>query len=327
MAILTTGNTVGLTAQEHRNQTAVTLPSFKTALGVRGGVHSGLGIKKTSGMGFSIDPGRAVVEPASPTSGPYVVTVTALETLAFEPGDSTRNRIDIVAIRVDETAGVETPSDVVIIKGAYPSSGAAVAPTVPTGHEALYRVPINAGVSAGSGGWTLASAVDLRRSLVSNGSPIPVNSLSERNALAVYQGMQVMRLDLQGSIDRYVGGKWRGNTEWANCTYSSGWQTVAGGTPLRVKLTADGNIGMIGGEVFYTIANRTPVEGDIIGQITPAAMAAGVTPEENSWIIGTDEGYRGIVVIRVTADGKIRLGPFPTGKVFMFQGTFPVDMK
>lgn len=326
MAIHITGNSVGLTAQEHRNQTAVTLPSFKTALGVRGGTHSGLGIKKTSGMGFTIDPGRAVVEPSSPSAGPYVATVDASVTMAFEPGDSSRGRIDLVAVKVDETAGVESPGSIVIVKGAYPSAGQPVRPAIPAAHEALFAVPIPAAMSAGSGGWVLSSAVDLRRKLVGNGAAIPVNSLSERAALATYEGMQVMRLDLKGSIDRFANGKWRGNTDWIECVPRGSWRPVASWTPVRVKLTADGNIGQISGEMYYS-QNSQPVEGWVIADIPASAMAAGITPEENSWVIGTDENYRGLVVIQISASGEIRLGPAPTGKSFMFQGTFPIKMQ
>lgn len=322
MAIHTTGNSVSLTAVEHRNQTAALLPPFNTALGVRGGVHSGLNIAKTSGLGFTISPGRAVVEPATPGNGPYVVTVDSTVTMAFEPGDSTRNRIDSVCIKVDETAGVELPGSIVIVKGAL-TTGTAVAPATPAGHEALFQVGIPTGTSAGNGGWLTANRKDVRRSLVSIGSPIPVNSLTERNALAPYEGMQVMRLDLKGAVDRYVGGTWRGNTDWIIVPLDAGWQPVVSYTPLKVKLTADGNIGMISGEVKYT-GSGTPAEGWIIGRIPAAAMTAGVLPEENCWVIGTDENYRGLVVIQITANGFVRVGPFPTGKVFMFQGTFPI---
>lgn len=323
MAIHTTGNSVSLTAQEHRNQTAVTLPPFKTALGVRGGTHSGLAITKTSGMGFSISAGRCVVEPAAPASGPYVVTVDAAVNMSFEPGDSARDRIDIVAIKVDETAGVDNPASVVIIKGGYPSTGSAVPPTVPKAHETLWQVPIPAGMSAGSGGWVLKNAKDLRVQLVGNGSAIPVASLSERGTLLAYEGMQVMRMDLDGTIDRFVDGTWRGNTAWVNVTMSPNYRHVPGGSGFRVKLTADGNLGMLSGEITL-VGNSVPREGDVLGTIPASAMAAGILPEQNSWVIGTDEGYRNTMVLRLDENGRIALGPYPNGRTFMFQGTFPV---
>lgn len=322
MAIHTTGNSVSLTAVEHRNQTAALLPPFKTALGVRGGVHSGLNIAKTSGLGFTISAGRAVVEPTSPGGGPYVVTVDSTVTMAFEPGDSTRNRVDLVCIKVDEAAGVELAGSIVIVKGAL-TTGTPVAPAEPNGHEQLYAVTIAAGTSAGNGGWLTANRKDVRRSLVSLGSPIPVNNLSERNALATYEGMQVMRLDLEGSIDRFVNGKWKGNSDWVSGVYSSNWRTVTNGTPLRFKLTADGKLGIVQGEVLFT-GSTNPAEGAVIGTIPAAALGSGIVPEDNSWVIGTDENYTGTVVITLRTNGQIRLGPFPRGKVFMFSGTFPI---
>ena len=324
MAIHTTGNSVSLTAQEHRNQTAVVLPPFNTALGVRGGTHSGMAIAKTSGMGFSISAGRVVVEPTAPASGPYVVTLDTAVTLSFEPGDSAKDRIDIVAVRVDETPGSETPGSLVILKGTYPSSGSAVAPTVPKAHETLWQVPIPAGMSAGSGGWVLKNAKDLRTQLVGNGSAIPVASVSERGTLLAYEGMQVMRMDLNGTIDRYVGGTWKGNTDWINITLSPAYRHVSGGSGFKVKLVADGNLGFLSGEIVTVSTSTVPREGDLLGTIPASGMAAGVIPEENSWVIGTDDGYHQTMLIRLSQNGQIRLGPFPTGRVFMFQGTFPI---
>lgn len=324
MAIHTTGNSVSLTAQEHRNQTAALLPPFKSSLGVRGGTHSGFALAKTSGMGFSLTAGRVVVEPSAPSAGPYVVTSDATATMAFDPGDASRDRIDVIAVKVNEAAGVENAGSIVILKGAYPASGEPVRPAIPNAHEELYAVEISAGTSSGNGGWSTSKRVDLRRNLVAIGTPIPVNSVSERNGLAVYEGMQVMRLDLNGTIDRYIDGTWKGNTSWINCTYSDGWSGVSGGTPLRVKLTADGLIGMLGGEVKWGGINAA-WEGMIVGTIPASAMAAGIIPENNSWVIGTDDTYRQTMVIQITAAGQIRLGPSPTGRVFMFQGTFPIQ--
>lgn len=324
MSIITTGNSVSLTAAEHRNQTAALLPPGKTALSVRGGVHSGLNMSKTSGMTFRISAGRAVVPPASPSAGPYVVTLTSDETMAFEPGDTTRNRVDIVALKVDEAAGVEAPGELVILKGAYPASGNPVAPTVPPAHLALFTVPVNAGVSAGNGGYVPGKVVDNRRYLSAVGGQIPVHSKAERDALAVYEGLQVLRLDLGGSVDRYVDGKWRGNTDWINCTLMPGWRNVLD-TVMRVRVIGDGTLCQIWGEVKYIGGAPKVDEGWTIGTI-PIANGIGIPPENNVWVLGTDESYRGTVVIQILADGRVNVGPAPNGKVFMFQGTFPLNI-
>lgn len=321
MAIITTGNSLELTAQQHRQQTAAMLPSYTAALGVRGGVHSGLNMAKTSGMGFTIAPGRAIVQPASPSTGPYVLTSDATATMAFAPGDSTLNRCDIVALKVDETAGVEVPGSLVILSGPL-STGTPVAPTVPAAHEALFKVVIPAGTSAGNGGWSTANRTDLRRRVVSNGAAIPVNSVSERNALEPFEGMQVMRLDIGGSIDRYVSGKWRGNTEWFNLTYGEGWRKVTGSIEARAKVVADGLLLQIWGELYYQ-GTATIREGMVIATI-PASYA--LQPENNSWLLSTDDAYRSTQVVIVDSAGRIKLGPSPTGRQFMFQGTVPLTV-
>jgi hypothetical protein len=321
MATITTGNTVSLTDQEHRNQTAAILPPTLLPLAVRGGVHSGLNISKTSGMGFSISPGRAIVQPASPSAGPYVVTVTTAEALTFAPGDSTRNRIDVVAVKVDETVGTANPGDIVIIQGAYPASGVAQRPAIPAGHEALFHVPINAGMSAGNGGWTANTAVDLRRQLTTLGGIIPVNSVAERDALDPYNGLVAMRLDRGGSMDRYVAGKWKGNSDWVDVPMMPGWRpTVANvGVQLKARILADGLLGEVSGELILPEPYGMPVEDWIMG-----TLPAFIKPAENSWILGTSNNYTRAQVFYVRGDGTIRIGPYPSGRVMQFHGIFPL---
>lgn len=318
MATITTGNTVSLTDQEHRNQTAVILPPTNIPLGIRGGVHSGLNLAKTSGMGFSISPGRAIVQPASPSAGPYVVTVTTAETRTFAAGDATRNRIDVVAVKVIETAGTANPGDIVIIQGAYPTSGAAVRPAIPAGHEALFHVPINANMSAGNGGWTASSAVDLRRQLTMLGGILPVNSVAERDALDPYNGMVVMRLDRGGSMDRYVSGKWKGNTDWALVPMNPGWAGVVSSTRLMARVIADGLMAEVKGELVYGAG--LPVEGWSFG-----VLPAFIKPENGSFILGTSKTYQKAQVYYLNEDGNVRIGPYPEGQVFQFHGFFPIQ--
>jgi hypothetical protein len=321
MATITTGNTVSLTDQEHRNQTATMLPPTLLPLAVRGGVHSGLNISKTSGMGFSISPGRAIVQPASPSAGPYVVTVTTAETLTFAPGDATRNRIDVVAVKVVETAGTVNPGSIVIIQGAYPSSGAAQRPAIPAGHEALFHVPINVNMSAGNGGWTASSAIDLRRQLTTLGGIIPVNSVAERDALDPYNGLVAMRLDRGGSMDRYIAGKWKGNTDWDDVPMMPGWRpTVANvGVQLKARILADGLLGEVSGELILPEPYGMPVENWIMG-----TLPAYIKPAEGSFILGTSNNYTRAQVFYVYGDGTIRIGPFPEGRVMQFHGIFPL---
>lgn len=282
---------------------------------------------KTAGMSFTIAPGRAIVTPTSPSAGPYVVTVDALETRSFTPGDATRDRIDIVAIKVDETAGVESPASIVILAGT-PGSPTAVAPKVPGAHLALYQVRIPAGASAGNGGWSTANMVDLRKRAVSNGAAIPVSSTAERDSLEAFDGMQVMRLDLGGSIDRYVAGRWRGNTAMMFMEPASGWRTMVDSNHilyphvrLRCRVVGDGTMLWLGGEIMYTGSGNV-YEGQVVGQIPPDQK---ISIQDGSWIMGTDDDYRGSIIMRVSRNGQITIGPAPNGKIFMFQGTVPLD--
>lgn len=321
MTTITTGSSVGLTDQEHRNQTAAMLPPSALALSVRGGVHSGLNLTKTTGMGFTISPGRAIVAPAVPSAGPYVVSVVTAVTLEFAPGDSTRKRIDLITLKVDETAGAANPGSVVIIQGAYPAAGEPVVPTTPPGHEALYRVPIAVNMSAGNGGWTAGTQTDLRKQLAMLGGIIPVNSINERNALDEYEGMCVMRLDMGGSIDRFVGGAWRGNTNWEPVPMNPGWRPSVPnvGVELKVRVLADGLLGEVSGELVLDQPYGDPVEGWSMGIIPPH-----IRPVNGSFILGTSDSYTRAQVFYINADGNVRIGPFPRGRVMQFHGIFPL---
>lgn len=166
---------VRATEQGQRNATAVSLVSDGTALGVLDGVQSGLALTKTSGMGWQLGLGRAVIAPASAANGPVVAAVTAPETGQFAPGDATRDRIDIIALQIDETATAANnlpPVKTIVLQGAYPTSGSPARPAVPAGCLELWAVPVKAGVSAGSGGWDAGQITDLRPDLYVPGSEI-----------------------------------------------------------------------------------------------------------------------------------------------------------
>lgn len=161
MTIVTTGG-AELTAQAHRNQTSLTLLPGLDPLKAVDGVHSGLDLAKTSGMSFSISTGRAAINAAAGEDGAFAVTVTSPEVAEFAPGDSTRDRVDLVVLRTDATQGASGAAYLDVLQGAYPASGLPVPPAVPAGSLPLWRVPIAAGTSAGAGGWNRSKAVDVR---------------------------------------------------------------------------------------------------------------------------------------------------------------------
>lgn len=151
-----------LTEAGMRNNTSLLLLPGLNPLEAVDGVHSGLGITKTSGMDFEIGIGRAAVNGASPTDGAYTAALVAPEPMAFTPGDATLNRIDLVVLQTYPNSS--TPVVLEVVEGAL-SAGAAVAPAVPAGALPLWEVPIPAGTSAGNGGWDAAQARDRRPSI------------------------------------------------------------------------------------------------------------------------------------------------------------------
>jgi len=177
MTLITSG-ALTLSAEADRLHSAVTLrpnPTDATQVGV--GVQVGLNITKTSGMGFSISPGRAAVPAPDTTTGPYVVSVTEAETGTFGVGDASKDRIDVVAIKVDETIVDADPATIIVLQGDYPATGLPVAPTIPPAHLALFSVKISAGQSGGNGGWTVANILDLRSQLYGI-KPNPADTVS-----------------------------------------------------------------------------------------------------------------------------------------------------
>ena len=167
MTIIQSGRLTA-TEQGERNRNAVMLPGDGTQLGTVEGVQSGLALTKTSGMGWQLDLGRCIISSATAANGAVVAAVVVSEIGSFAAGDATRDRIDIVGLQIDETATIANglPAvKTVVIQGAYPASGQPVTPAVPAGAIGLWSVRINAGTSAGSGGWNTGLLVDLRTML------------------------------------------------------------------------------------------------------------------------------------------------------------------
>ena len=179
MTIIQAGR-LTLTEQADRNRNAILLPSDGTALGTIEGVQAGLVLTKTSGMGWQLDIGRCNISSATPANGSVAATVIAAETGSFAAGDATRDRLDVVALQIDETATVANGLPAVksvVIQGAYPVSGSPVLPTIPAGAIGLWSVKITAGTSAGGGGWNTSLLTDIRPMLSGTPNLISLNGL------------------------------------------------------------------------------------------------------------------------------------------------------
>lgn len=166
MTILSTG-AYDFPAAADRNRNSMMLEQQGTsALGVIDGVHAGLALTKTTGMGFQIGPGRAAINGTTATEGTFTCAVTAPEIGAFEPGEATMDRVDLVVLKTYPANPSATGVKVEVIKGTpFAAGGASPVVTAPAGSLALFAVRINAGISAANGGWDTAKVTDRRRAI------------------------------------------------------------------------------------------------------------------------------------------------------------------
>ena len=162
MTIYTTG-AYDLPAAAERNRNSLMLAAGAGTLDVIDGVHSGMNITKTTGMGFTIGSGRAAVNGTSAADGTYTVTFTSNVTDSFADGDASTDRYDLVTIQTYPNNPSTSGADVVVVKGT-PSSSPAV-PNTPAGALALFAVRIAAGTNAGTGGWSTSKMIDKRRKI------------------------------------------------------------------------------------------------------------------------------------------------------------------
>lgn len=161
MTIYTTGAS-NLPAIADRNRNSLMLQAGHrdtNPLFVFDGVHSGLYLAKSNGMGFVIGAGRAAINAASSADGTLTVVLTGDEPGAFEPNDTAVDRRDLIVLQTYPENPSETGVKVEVIKGV---AGATVWPTTPPGAIPLYGVIITAGMNASNGGWNRAWATDLR---------------------------------------------------------------------------------------------------------------------------------------------------------------------
>jgi hypothetical protein len=187
----------------------------------------------TGPMTGTLGTGRAIVQGTEP-QGAYPVTITVPETLTFADGDPANPRIDLVVLRVYDTAyddSGQTMATAEIITG---TPGAApVAPSTPAGALALYRVQVAAGTSAGTGGIDFAAATtDVRRYTAAVGGITPYS------VTGAYRGQY---RDTGSGLQRYTGIAWSGLA-----TEVIGW--------TKVSLAAGyGHNGNSNGDVRYRV--------------------------------------------------------------------------
>ncbi|SDJ74395.1 hypothetical protein [Streptomyces indicus] len=173
----------------------------------------------TGPMTATLATGRAIVQGTIP-QGAYPVAITAPEALVFADGDPANSRIDLVVLRIYDTAydsSGQTLATVEIIPG---TPGAApTPPPTPAGALALYRVQVAAGLSAGSGGIDFpAATTDVRRYTTAVGGITPYS------VGGAYRGQY---RDTGTGLQRFTGTTWSGLAAeiigWTKASLASGY--------------------------------------------------------------------------------------------------------
>lgn len=162
MTIYSTGaNDLPVIAERNRNSMMLQA-GLLGPMHVWDGVHSGMAITKTTGMGFTIGPGRAAINAVNPTDGTLTAVITADEVGAFEPNPTGADRYDLVVLKAYPANPSETGVKLEVIAG-VPGTNPGYSSMLPAGAIALYGVVITAGMSAANGGWNPARITDRRR--------------------------------------------------------------------------------------------------------------------------------------------------------------------
>jgi len=203
--------------------------------------------------------------------GPYAYAVNVAETGAVTAADATRPRVDIVWVRLDDPAesdGSSVPAVVAGYTAGAPLAGTPVAPATPARCMVLatIQVPMSGGGSP--------TVIWVAPYTVAAGAPTPVWSQAERDALTVYNGLQVYRLDLH-VVETYNGTAWTGAPQAFTPVYAATGGANSG-------YTGTGRYIQTGKQVTYwfQIAMGTITSSAGISSISlpvPASMALAVS--------------------------------------------------
>ncbi|MEU7602218.1 hypothetical protein [Streptomyces sp. NPDC041003] len=247
------------------------------AMTSRDGVIAGGTALAATGVGamqVQIGVGRALVQGLD-AQGAYPVAVTAPETLTIGDGNAQYGRIDAVVLRVYDPQydnGQQTLARVEIIQGAAAANP--TPPTLPNATLRLWEITVPAGISAGTGGITWASALaDRRRYTSGYGGIIP------RGWGLSFTGSYVGQYRDNGAgLDRWDGSTWQTLDPvigWTSPTLAAGY-TNGGNSqgPLRYRAILLGGIPHLQwrGGVSWATNAAPPASGQPLASPLPAAV-------------------------------------------------------
>ncbi|MEO3851761.1 hypothetical protein ABGB09_29735 [Streptomyces sp. B8F3] len=191
-------------------------------------------LEPTGPMTATLGAGRALIQ-GTAAQGAYPLVVTEPEPLTVADGDPANPRVDLVVLRIYDTAHDDTGQVRAAVEILPGTPGAApTPPDTPPAALALYRVAVAAGVSAGTGGIDFATATtDVRTYTVGVGGIALSRTLD-----GAYAGQY---RDSGAGLERFSGTSWGGIA-----TSLIGWTKVS-------LADAYGHNGNNNGDVRYRV--------------------------------------------------------------------------
>ncbi|RLU85890.1 hypothetical protein CTZ27_26350 [Streptomyces griseocarneus] len=258
-----------------------------------------------SPMQVQIGVGRAVIQ-GTAAQGAYPVAVTAPETLTVADGDAQSPRIDSVVLRVLDPGYDTSPGPaarVEIIQGA--PAAVPSPPPLPAAALRLWDIAVPAGISAGVGGITWASALaDRRRFTAAYGGIIP-----RGRGLAYPGAYDGQYRDTGSALERWsaAAGAWQpypADSGWQPLTPASGYGYPGHGMPAAWRRV--GPVVMLRGRIGPTKAGATIPNAASLLTLPPAARPAG--GKEFAWSSPRDQITTGPSVCRaeIQPNGTLR---------------------
>ncbi|MEO7260250.1 MAG: hypothetical protein ABI047_03170 [Jatrophihabitantaceae bacterium] len=274
-------------------------------LGARSGIRQGptSSLVTATSATWTINPHAGTMDlQLANEAGAYDYALDAAQTGAMTPAPSNPNsRIDIVWVRLDDPAEGDGSAAALPVPG-YTAGVAGASPSVPVpppiGGRSQYVVLAQIAVPfSGAPVVTIVAPFS-----AANGGRILVRSQAERDALPLFNGLHVHRLDT-GSVESYHGG-WRVEYDAANWTGYTPTFSGEGGGSGTAGGSAVGRYKALGGKTIA--ADFTMVVGANVGALNgltgiynislpvAAALALGGNIDVN---VGTLTYYGGSLVI------------------------------
>ncbi|MFE1378678.1 hypothetical protein ACFW6S_07010 [Streptomyces sp. NPDC058740] len=247
----------------------------ESAMATRDGVIAGGTALNATGAGamqVQIGVGRALVQ-GTDAQGAYPVAITAPETLTIADGNAQNPRIDAVVLRVYDALydlGDQTLARLEILQG-QPNANPS-APSLPSAALRLWEITVPAGVSAGTGGITWASALnDKRRYTSAYGGILP------RGYGLSFSGSYPGQYRDNGTgLDRWDGAAWQTLDPvigWTALTLAAGYSNNGNSQGnvryRRIMLGGVPHLQLRGG-VSWPISGAPPNTGNLLASMLPA---------------------------------------------------------